>query len=243
MDMITLTLAVKRALQELGVSVESVPQMLGEAQQMYLFKGLTTVAKMEGEGWLFECGRTYIVNWNGVDYTCKAESHTDNGTLFIAVGDMSVYETGEMGKTPFLFIENESEAVIMDIAAALAEESVNPTYSISILTETIHPIDRKYLPGACLPVVELSEETVAAASASPDTFVNVTEDEATAFLAAKNDLVPCVCRASMSGTNLVGVSGLQYTTNGLCYVFDLCAAKITVSFGDAVQIMYSLVGV
>lgn len=68
--------------------------------------------------------------------------------------------------------------------------------------ETIHPIDPKYLPGVCLPVVELS--TVAS-----DTQTNLTAEEAEKIKALNG--APCIikCNISVGGMQISGAAQMS----------------------------------
>lgn len=90
-------------------------------------------------------GQTYNVVWDGVRYECVAQIF--DGSAFIGnLGILGLDDTGE----PFMLIPGDNGIVAISMTAG------NHTLSITQETETIHPIDPKFLPGVVLPVVELT---------------------------------------------------------------------------------------
>lgn len=92
--------------------------------------------------------KTYKVLWDGVEYICVAFVFAEDA---VVIGRNPM--TGENGE-PFTFM------LIPGAGLDVYAYSDAPTHTVSIATETetITPIDQKYLPGVCLPVVELSTE-------------------------------------------------------------------------------------
>lgn len=112
-------------------------------------------------------GKLFSVTVNGRTY--ERESFVledDQGFRTGVVGNPSMYnpeyeDTGE----PF-YLSSMSGGSKLRITAkdpVTLDNSVDVVVSVKLLEKTIHPIDPKYLPGVCLPVVEL--ETVVSADA------------------------------------------------------------------------------
>lgn len=100
---------------------------------------------------------------------------------------------------------------------------------------SIHPIDQKYLPGVCLPVLELSEETCMAIMADTSgAGVTVTASEEAFFREVLAENVPCVVKASLSGVGaLVGTYNVACDANLKPLLFsNLFLFTALVAFGD-----------
>ena len=87
-------------------------------------------------------GETYTVTFDGKRYSCVCSELN-------AVGNNAIFGEGEDTGEPFLIILNGEDTF------AIATQTEG-THTFSITQETIHPIDPKFLPGVCLPVVELT---------------------------------------------------------------------------------------
>ena len=95
-------------------------------------------------------GDILTVVWDGTEY--KAEVGVDsNGHN--AIGN-PVFVGGEDNGLPFAFFPRFHGGVLVGSDVITFDNSASHT--IAICQETIVPIDPKYLPGVCLPVVELS---------------------------------------------------------------------------------------
>ena len=79
---------------------------------------------------------------------------------------------------------------------AVLEEDSLALYVCRVEAETTTPIDQKYLPGVCLPVVELSTEPGFGSGAK------LTSTECAALNDAFNDQMPIVCKCSLMGITL-----------------------------------------
>ena len=91
----------------------------------------------------FVGGEEYTVNWNGVDYICKAFEVTENGVTSVALGD--IYSIlGESGGTGEPFCIFPSEGVLVIVAL---DGSTSVTLSIMQGTGTeIRKLDSRCLP-------------------------------------------------------------------------------------------------
>lgn len=98
-------------------------------------------------------GVTYNVNINGTVYPCVAYSG-EFGQLgaSIAIGNETLLGEADLTKEPF-FAANIG---VDDRFACVCASYTEGTISITAVVETIHPIDPKFLPGVCLPVVEIT---------------------------------------------------------------------------------------
>lgn len=95
-------------------------------------------------------GQTYTVNWNGTEkeYICK-EALVEGIVLAVGLGNVeSIAETGDSGDT-FAIADFTAEgqaslgveAIVVDLTGA-----TSATFSVSGMVETIHPLEKKYLP-------------------------------------------------------------------------------------------------
>jgi hypothetical protein len=101
-----------------------------------------------------EVGKTYIVNWNGVEYTCVGQDgNAVNDYILghpdVVFGDIYTFTDGAVGTAatgePFMLLNGLSA----DTTIILIRSSVNepPTLSIRVReSETVHKLDPKFLP-------------------------------------------------------------------------------------------------
>lgn len=95
-----------------------------------------------------EVGKTYTVTTDSGSYTavCKEMS----GTLLLGNANFMMDALDNTGET-FCVVEMDDGAGLMTVAM----DANNGTH-MTVSAETIVPIDPKYLPGVCLPVVKLT---------------------------------------------------------------------------------------
>lgn len=88
----------------------------------------------------FVAGQTYTVEWNGVVYETVAVSPMDG---MVIIGDLE-----SAGTMPFLAATFAEDGVTGLLLGANDDsmEDITVDVSISTVSETIHPIDGKYLP-------------------------------------------------------------------------------------------------
>lgn len=89
----------------------------------------------------FEVGTTYIVNWNGTEYT--SVGGTFRGASY--VGNISAITGGESTGEPFLIVITPNGAIILYAFDATAAGETR-TFSISTNLTDVHKIDAKYFP-------------------------------------------------------------------------------------------------
>ena len=74
------------------------------------------------------------------------------------------------------------------------------------------------LPGVCLPVVELSAETLTALFSGQQ--VMATEKEAAVFMAARDNITPLVVRGNFSGAGFASVGAFVTDSSSGAQIFD-----------------------
>lgn len=139
-----------------------------------------------------EVGKTYTVAVDGETYTCKGKdgAEVDADVCLGNFGLAGGTDTGE----PFFVLETfDSGTDNVWVLAAMTNNGAS-TISVSIADTTV-PIKPEYLPGVCLPVVELS--TVPTADGT-----ELTAEEAVAMDALNGS--PCIVRteSEIDGINL-----------------------------------------
>ena len=102
--------------------------------------GLYSAEVESSSPFTFEVGTTYIINWNGTEYTSV-------GGMFQGlsyVGDISLFAGSESTGEPFIIAASGSSAFLYAWDATAAGET--RTFSISTNLTDIHKIDVKYFP-------------------------------------------------------------------------------------------------
>ena len=149
--------AANKALRKLGISEKS--------ERAYLLEETEIVAQ-DSDGYYFYGvapaivtipeNKSFTVAYDGVTYECTAVTANVNAMVTgVFIGNLSLEYMGDDTGEPFL---------IMFLAANnsnLFTVKAPGTHTVAIYTqtETITPIDPKYLPGVCLPVVEIADFT------------------------------------------------------------------------------------
>ena len=117
----------------------------------------TTVELNDSQGmfpvdFLFYAGSTYIVTYNGVEYSLVAMDFPEYpGAAFIGNGEFLGLD-GDYGLVPFAIVTVEDGVqmcLVMDILG-------NPTATFSIQGETVKQIDAKYVPGLTIPRISVN---------------------------------------------------------------------------------------
>lgn len=152
----------------------------------------TTIEYIEGDGHVayipslvLEVGKTYIVKWNGTEYTCVGQdvSAFMETECAVALGELSDFGLNGNGE-PFALIW--AEGLVM------AETDTTDPITISIKTEReiVHKLDHKYLPDTMY--VQLDVSTMTADKTSNEIMIAM-RNRQSVFLSAGNELHPCVC--------------------------------------------------
>lgn len=167
MDILTLSLAVKKALAALGVKItpSEVLTWDGDFDDTEMILGALYACKITDKYMDLNSVESFVVKYdNGDTKTLTASEcivRTDTGMqILMSVGD----------ETPYVFSSPADVEGMMNKGLYFTR---SPEFYVEQITfaGTIHPIDQKYLPGVCLPVVELetvisidSDETVLSAA-------------------------------------------------------------------------------
>lgn len=103
-------------------------------------------------------GKTYEVVWNGGAYKaiCKDVSETVGVPIALIIGNTVTTGGDDTGEPFVLVYMDDGEINGFEVLAVGATADVFVDLTVSEFAETIHPIDPKFLPGVCLPVVEFS---------------------------------------------------------------------------------------
>lgn len=151
MDLITLTLAVKKALEELGVKKE-LGKVLWKGKLEATGDGLSTASLDNPIG--LEVGKTYTVTTDSGTYTSIAKEYGNT----IVIGNTAMMGGDDSGESYCIV-----EAVAGEAGAIL---DINGGTSATISApETIHPIDPKFIPGA--KVIDLSQYELLYSNGTP----------------------------------------------------------------------------
>lgn len=114
---------------------------------------------------------------------------TEEGTLGIQLDDRLLVvsdTTGNMMGSAGTYVEYRT------FTGNTGERTI---YVSKIVTEKIHPIDPKYIPGAVLPVVEIST-----ALAEDGSSTELSAEESAKLDEAAKDGIPCIIKAVLSGS-------------------------------------------
>ena len=183
-------------------------------------------------------GKEVVFPGNGVGYVVIADKYIApesivsvsasfvGNILTIGKADISFETLGSNNKyaahtfyngeyVPLFTIEKKEDgtgvfAVFDDASLAL--------YVCRVEAETTTPIDPKYLPGVCLPVVELSAETLMALFSGQQ--VMATEKEAAVFMAARDNIAPLVVRGNFNGAGFASVGAFVTDSSSGAQIFD-----------------------
>lgn len=90
-----------------------------------------------------EAGKTYMICYNGTEYTCDALEVNADADGFVMVGNPALFGFGESTGEPFGLA-----AVGGSILVVASDEPTEVTVSIKVWDETAHPLDEKFLPGS-----------------------------------------------------------------------------------------------
>lgn len=186
-----------------------------------------------------KAGDPITLTLDGVVYSGAAKEINLDGLSVIYIGNAVLFgeDTGENYMVGFIPAEGSCAVYVIDEASN--QTAATHTVELSFQTQTIHPIDPKYLPGVCLPVVELSFEQLDEIIGAGESGVVYTEGTVfEEFEAAFSIGLPCVIRApaldigvlasimSISLTDIDNEEFLAYSGN--IAGFDLLAVRAVV---------------
>lgn len=126
---------------------------------------LSNNGKNEGKESFVAGDMSYVRIGNSIEFADITEVTINNfGESFVILAtylNQSVDENGNVtvvasGVTGFYILTNTNPYNVSAGVYVLSEPDM-PLYITSIKAETIVPIDQKYLPGVCLPVVEIAD--------------------------------------------------------------------------------------
>ena len=126
----------------------------------YMFMGGAAIGDLDGDGiadgFPLVVGKRYMITFDGVDYEYTCELMPGESVSYI--GSLEFLESGIAdGQAPVVFMDTSSLPQPGGTYIVTADKT--PTqHTIKVAVEKITPINQKYLPGVCLPVVDL--ETV-----------------------------------------------------------------------------------
>ena len=185
MDILDISMAANKAVRNLEESGQ-----VGRSEKgKVICQGIVAVWYEDTDAPRIVPGKTYLVTLDGEVFSCVCkEILQDNGSAVRWLGNPSLFlneyeNTGES----FVYIEQYSDLIcICDFAT---NEMKELPFVVSE-TETIRPIEPKFLPGVCLPVVELST------AINPHASLTVEENEALNY--AATNLLPVVVRTTLT---------------------------------------------
>lgn len=178
----------------------------------------------------FTIGKKYVVCLDSGTYETECRQVTEDGfNVYLGNGKL-LNMTGIEGDYPDT---GESFVVVIEMGVdRIAILDTNGGQSVVIKTlETIHPIDQKFLPGVCLPVLKLSQETMAGIFASGN--ASCTAEEHAIIWGAYQALYPLIIKGNYTGIAFSGVSNILLDEYFNPYFMaDAGKMKVQVNFDD-----------
>lgn len=158
----------------------------------------------------------------------------------LCIGNLKYFDGEDTGE-PFIYV-----ATLENPDTVVCETAGEHTIAIYQETETIHPIDPKYIPwnsapggggGGGLPVVELSEETISTWMENGTAIANA--EETAAFIAAENACMPIVGVGEFGNYKIAAIGNLTKIGNYSTYYFKTTefTFKAVISDDGVVAIM------
>lgn len=98
---------------------------------------------------MLTAGKTYLVNWDGVEYTCiantaQSSSETD-GVEVIYIGNPLIVGLEDDG-LPFAFLLTTGNEAVQTVTCSPMDGLGTHSFSISEVSETVHKLHEKFLP-------------------------------------------------------------------------------------------------
>ena len=91
-------------------------------------------------------GETYLAMVDGTEYLFTATNTVDGENHYTYIGEIEVLYTGKWTKYPFAVVDRGYPKEHIPARFYIQSEDANHTFALYHVTETIHPIDPKYLP-------------------------------------------------------------------------------------------------
>lgn len=214
--------AANKALRKLGIKEgQSVTELLPKESATFDsgFFSMASAGLKEGS--------SYVVHWAGKDYSCIAKVVDAGDAKAIALGNLTMFGLDDTGE-PFIVTDTGTQTMFYDIEAVMSGQSgaVGRVIGLSSVTETITPIDPKYLPGVCLPVVELSTEV------QYGDMTSLSPEENAALTAAAEGGLPIVIGFNWNGVKIRGVGCLMDGGEESGYVVTIPNRAFNVVFAE-----------
>ena len=172
-----------------------------------------------------EVGKTYTVTTDSGTYTAVCKMFMD---VAPCLGNLSVLAE-DLENTGETFVVTE---YMEDANVVVTAVDQNGGSFIKVTTpKNIVPIDPKFLPGVCLPVLELSQETMAGVFASGN--ASCTAEEHAIIWGAYQALSPLIIKGNYNGIAFSGVSNILLDEYSNPYFMaDAGKMKVQVAFDD-----------
>ena len=139
-------------------------------------------------------GNTYTVMWNGVEYSCVAQSYLSDGVQFgVAVGDVGIFDTGEpVTGEPFVVVAlNDAMATELGVSGVIFSLYGDESATLSISGEVVHKLDEKYLPDVAYLYICEDDNYLYKSQATSDPRNRITNDELRSYFLRANKVFVC----------------------------------------------------
>lgn len=147
-------------------------------------------------------GATYVVTIGEVECEITGRIVSD----FLTLGNKAIQDPNYTNTGEVFFIEldltGDKDWCLLLLREAVTENTI---IKVEMVAETIHPIDPKFLPGVCLPVVELSTTFAIGAS--------FTEEENAKLKAVWESGTPMITKCNMTLENFGNLTDCQAVWN------------------------------
>ena len=163
MDILDISIAVKQALRKLGVDIESKKETILPETNIVTANadGINAWVNTTIDPLPVKKGDALTIIFDGTKYALAAITIVEDSDSFVfAFGNLGIMSMGDDTGEPFVvtYLTNYDDS-IYELCVATATEG-NHTIAIYKETETIHPIDPKYLPGVTIDLTEYGIDLV-----------------------------------------------------------------------------------
>ena len=102
-------------------------------------------------------GDSITLTLDGAVYTETAKKGVVDGLEVLCIGNGASFGGDDTGENySVVFVPSEGFVLVTDMDKLGGGSTATNTVELSFKTQTIVPIDQKYLPGVCLPVVDMT---------------------------------------------------------------------------------------